>query len=144
MVPLDAELDYTFPRYNPNPEDMKMLHAIAEAVVKHKADVGLGFDGDGDRCGVVDNEGHEIFADTVGVMLARDISARHKNAVFVADVKSTGLFMTDPVLQAERRQGALLEDRALLHEALHVRAEGAGRLREERALLLPAAAGARL
>ena len=100
VVPLDAELDYTFPRYNPNPEDMEMLHAIAEAVVKHKADVGFGFDGDGDRCGVVDNEGHEIFADTVGVMLARDISARHKNAVFVADVKSTGLFMTDPVLQA--------------------------------------------
>jgi phosphomannomutase/phosphoglucomutase len=100
VVPLDAELDYTFPRYNPNPEDMEMLHAIAAAVVKHKADVGLGFDGDGDRCGVVDNEGHEIFADTVGVMLARDISARFKNAVFVADVKSTGLFMTDPVLQA--------------------------------------------
>ncbi len=40
VVPLDAELDHTFPRYNPNPEDMKMLHAIAEAVVKHKADVG--------------------------------------------------------------------------------------------------------
>ncbi len=100
VVPLDAELDYTFPRYNPNPEDMAMLHAIADAVVKHKADVGFGFDGDGDRCGVVDNEGQEIFADTVGVMLARDISARNKNAVFVADVKSTGLFMTDPVLQA--------------------------------------------
>ncbi|MGQ0673647.1 MAG: phosphomannomutase/phosphoglucomutase [Hyphomicrobium sp.] len=100
VVPLDAELDHSFPRYNPNPEDMKMLHAIAEAVVGHKADVGLGFDGDGDRCGVVDNEGHEIFADTVGVMLARDISARHPNATFVADVKSTGLFVTDPVLQA--------------------------------------------
>jgi phosphomannomutase/phosphoglucomutase len=100
VVPLDCGLDYTFPRYNPNPEDMKMLHAISEAVLKHGADVGLGFDGDGDRCGVVDNEGQEIFADTVGVMLARDISARHKNAVFVADVKSTGLFMTDPVLQA--------------------------------------------
>ncbi len=100
VIPLDCDLDYTFPRYNPNPEDMKMLHAISEAVLKHGADVGLGFDGDGDRCGVVDNEGQEIFADTVGVMLARDISARHKNAVFVADVKSTGLFMTDPVLQA--------------------------------------------
>jgi phosphomannomutase/phosphoglucomutase len=47
---------------------------------------------------VVDNEGDEIFADKVGVMLARDISANHKNALFVADVKSTGLFMTDPVL----------------------------------------------
>ena len=100
VIPLDCNLDHSFPRYNPNPEDMKMLHAISEAVVKHKADAGLGFDGDGDRCGVVDNEGHEIFADTVGVMLARDISARHKNAVFVADVKSTGLFVTDPVLQA--------------------------------------------
>jgi len=100
VVPLDVELDHSFPRYNPNPEDMKMLHAIAEAVVQHGADVGLGFDGDGDRCGVVDNEGHEIFADTVGVMLARDISAIHKNPTFVADVKSTGLFMTDPVLQA--------------------------------------------
>jgi phosphomannomutase / phosphoglucomutase len=99
-VPLDAVLDHSFPRYNPNPEDMKMLHAIAEAVVKSGADVGLGFDGDGDRCGVVDNEGHEIFADTVGVMLARDISSRYPNATFVADVKSTGLFMTDPVLQA--------------------------------------------
>jgi phosphomannomutase/phosphoglucomutase len=100
VVPLDCELDHSFPRYNPNPEDMKMLHAISEAVVKHQADVGLGFDGDGDRCGVVDNEGHEIFADTVGVMLARDISAQHPNATFVADVKSTGLFMTDPVLRA--------------------------------------------
>jgi phosphomannomutase/phosphoglucomutase len=100
VVPLDCDLDYTFPRYNPNPEDMKMLHAISAAVLTNNADVGLGFDGDGDRCGVVDNEGHEIFADKVGVMLARDLSARHPNAVFVADVKSTGLFMTDPVLAA--------------------------------------------
>ena len=98
VVPLDCELDYTFPRYNPNPEDMQMLHAIADAVRAHGADVGFGFDGDGDRCGVVDNEGREIFADKVGVMLARDLSARYDKPVFVADVKSTGLFMTDPVL----------------------------------------------
>ncbi len=95
---LDCDLDYTFPNYNPNTEDMKMLHAMRDAVLEHKADVGLGFDGDGDRCGVVDNEGEEIFADKVGVMLARDISSNHKNALFVADVKSTGLFMTDPML----------------------------------------------
>ena len=100
VIPLDCTLDHSFPRYNPNPEDMKMLHAISEAVVQHKANVGLGFDGDGDRCGVVDNEGHEIFADKVGVMLARDISSRMENAIFVADVKSTGLFLTDPVLKA--------------------------------------------
>jgi len=100
VVPLDCDLDFNFPRHNPNPEDMKMLHAISEAVLGNQADVGFGFDGDGDRCGVVDNEGHEIFADKVGVMLARDLSALYPNALFVADVKSTGLFMTDPVLAA--------------------------------------------
>jgi phosphomannomutase / phosphoglucomutase len=98
VVPLDCELDHTFPKYNPNTEDLKMLHAMRDAVLESGADVALGFDGDGDRCGVVDNEGEEIFADKVGVMLARDISAKHKDALFVADVKSTGLFMTDPVL----------------------------------------------
>jgi phosphomannomutase/phosphoglucomutase len=98
VVPLDCDLDYTFPKYNPNPEDMKMLHAVRDEVRRAKADVGLAFDGDGDRCGVVDNEGEEIFADKVGVMLARDMSALHPGATFVADVKSTGLFATDPVL----------------------------------------------
>jgi phosphomannomutase/phosphoglucomutase len=99
VVPLDTELDHTFPRYNPNPEDLKMLHAIRDKVLETGAAVGLGFDGDGDRCGVVDNEGEEIFADKVGVMLARDISALHPGSTFVVDVKSTGLFMTDPQLQ---------------------------------------------
>ncbi|MGH6763035.1 MAG: phosphomannomutase/phosphoglucomutase [Phyllobacterium sp.] len=99
VIPLDTELDNTFPRYNPNPEDMTMLHAIRDKVLETGADVGLGFDGDGDRCGVVDNEGNEIFADKVGVMLARDISSVYPGSKFVVDVKSTGLFMTDPILQ---------------------------------------------
>ena len=99
VVPLDVELDHTFPRYNPNPEDMEMLHAIRDAVLEHKADVGFGFDGDGDRCGVIDETGGEIFADIVGVMLARDLSKLKPGSQFVVDVKSTGLFMTDPVLQ---------------------------------------------
>src|SRR6186997_3332426 len=103
VIPVDCELDHTFPKYNPNPEDMEMLHAMRDAVLHHKADVGLGFDGDGDRCGVVDNTGDEIFADKVGVMLARHISSLQKDATFVVDVKSTGLFITDPVLQ---KQGA--------------------------------------
>ena len=99
VLPLHCELDYTFPAHNPNPEDMAMLHATRDAVLAHGADLGLAFDGDGDRCGVVDNEGEEIFADKVGVMLARDISSRNKGALFVVDVKSTGLFLTDPVLK---------------------------------------------
>ena len=98
VVPLDAELNHDFPNYNPNPEDLKMLHALSHKVLEHKADIGLAFDGDGDRCGVVDNLGREIFADKIGVLLARDISSRQPKARFVVDVKSTGLFMTDPVL----------------------------------------------
>ncbi len=100
VVPLDCDLDFAFPRYNPNPEDLQMLHAMAKAVKESGADVALGFDGDGDRCGVVDNEGHEIFADKIGVLLARDLSKLHPNANFVVDVKSTGLFKTDPELVA--------------------------------------------
>jgi len=100
VIPMDTELDYTFPKYNPNPEDLHMLHAMADAVREHGADLCLGFDGDGDRCGVVDDTGAEIFADKIGVLLARDLSSRQKGAKFVVDVKSTGLFETDPVLKA--------------------------------------------
>ncbi|MER8423341.1 phosphomannomutase/phosphoglucomutase [Mesorhizobium sp. M1403] len=106
VIPLDVALDHTFPNYNPNPEDMKMLHAIRDKVLETGADVGLGFDGDGDRCGVVDNEGNEIFADKVGVMLARDISHLYPGSTFVVDVKSTGLFKTDKVL---RENGAVTD-----------------------------------
>jgi phosphomannomutase/phosphoglucomutase len=100
VVPLDTELDFTFPHYNPNTEDLHMLHAMAEKVRETQADIALGFDGDGDRCGVVDDQGQEIFADKIGVMLARDLSKLYPGSTFVCDVKSTGLFATDPVLIA--------------------------------------------
>ncbi len=98
VIELDCNLDYTFPRYNPNPEDMKMLHEIAKCVKQNNADVGFGFDGDGDRVGVIDNNGNEIFADKIGLLIARNISNQHKNSKFVVDVKSTGLFMNDEIL----------------------------------------------
>ncbi len=94
-----CDLDYTFPNYNPNPEAMEMLHDMADTVKESGADLALGFDGDGDRCGVVDNTGDEIFADKVGVILARDWAKTHPGATFVADVKSTGLYASDPELQ---------------------------------------------
>jgi phosphomannomutase/phosphoglucomutase len=100
VVEMDCDLDHTFPNYNPNPEDMKMLHAVSAKVREAGADIGLAFDGDGDRCGVVDETGAEIFADKVGLMLARDLSATFADATFVVDVKSTGLYATDPVLKA--------------------------------------------
>ena len=100
VVELHCDLDHSFPNHNPNPEDMKMLHAMRDKVLETGADIGFAFDGDGDRCGVVDNEGEEIFADKMGVLVGRDLAKQHEGAVFVADVKSTGLFATDPELQA--------------------------------------------
>ena len=98
VVELDCKLDWSFPKYNPNPEDLKMLHAISKAVKNNNADIGFGFDGDGDRCGVIDNEGNEIFSDKIGLLIARNLSSKYKNSKFVVDVKSTGLFNTDKVL----------------------------------------------
>ncbi|WP_299874075.1 phosphomannomutase/phosphoglucomutase [uncultured Sulfitobacter sp.] len=99
VVASHNELDYTFPHYNPNPEAMEMLHDMSASVKASGADFALGFDGDGDRCGVVDDEGEEIFADKVGVIMARDFARLYPNSTFVADVKSTGLFASDPELQ---------------------------------------------
>ena len=107
VIPLNCELDHSFPAHNPNPEDLAMLNATRDVVLEHKADLGLIFDGDGDRCGVVDNTGEAIYADKVGVMLARDIAKQNPNAHFVADVKSTGLFQTDPVLKEHGAKTAL-------------------------------------
>jgi phosphomannomutase/phosphoglucomutase len=98
VIELDCNLDWTFPKYNPNPEDMKMLHEIAKTVKENNADVGFGFDGDGDRVGVIDDNGNEIFSDKIGLLIARDLSTKHKNSKFIVDVKSTGLFSKDKVL----------------------------------------------
>ena len=102
IEPLHCKLDYNFPHYNPNPEHMKMLHDVRDKVLETKADIGFAFDGDGDRCGVVDDKGDEIFADKIGVLLARNLSAQKKGAVFIADIKSTGLYQTDPILKEHK------------------------------------------
>ena len=99
VIELDCNLDYTFPKYNPNPEDMEMLRAISKCVKENNADVGFGFDGDGDRVGVIDNKGNEIFSDKIGLLIARNISKKHPNSKFIVDVKSTGLFAKDEILK---------------------------------------------
>ena len=98
VIELDCDLDYTFPKYNPNPEDLKMLHAISKCVKDNDADVGFGFDGDGDRVGVIDNKGKEIFSDKIGLLIARNLSEKHKGSKFIVDVKSTGLYEKDKIL----------------------------------------------
>ncbi|MDC1010943.1 phosphomannomutase/phosphoglucomutase [Candidatus Pelagibacter sp.] len=98
VIELDCKLDWTFPKYNPNPEDLEMLHEISKAVKDNNADIGFGFDGDGDRVGVIDDKGNEIFSDKIGLLIARNLSSKHKNSKFVVDVKSTGLYSKDKVL----------------------------------------------
>ena len=98
VIELDCELDWTFPKYNPNPEDLEMLHAIAKAVKDNEADIGFGFDGDGDRCGVIDDKGNEIYSDKIGLLIARNLASKHNNSKFIVDVKSTGLYSKDKVL----------------------------------------------
>ena len=98
VIELDCNLDWTFPKYNPNPEDLKMLHEISKSVKQHNADIGFGFDGDGDRVGVIDNKGNEIFSDKIGLLIARNLSLSHNNSKFIVDVKSTGLYSNDEVL----------------------------------------------
>ena len=98
VIELDCNLDYTFPKYNPNPEDLKMLHAISKKVKENNADIGFGFDGDGDRVGVIDNSGNEIFSDKIGLLIARNLSSDHKKSKFVVDVKSTSLYSRDKIL----------------------------------------------
>ncbi|ETA70956.1 phosphomannomutase/phosphoglucomutase [Candidatus Pelagibacter ubique] len=98
VIELDCNLDWNFPKYNPNPEDLEMLHEIAKVVKKNNADIGFGFDGDGDRVGVIDDKGNEIFSDKIGLLIARNLSNKHKNSKFVVDVKSTGLYSKDAIL----------------------------------------------
>ena len=99
VIELDCKLDWNFPKYNPNPEDLEMLHEISKVVKENGADIGFGFDGDGDRVGVIDNKGNEIFSDKIGLLIARNLSSSHTNSKFIVDVKSTGLYANDDVLK---------------------------------------------
>jgi len=98
VIELDCKLDWTFPKYNPNPEDLKMLHAISKAVKENNADIGFGFDGDGDRVGVIDDNGNEIFSDKIGLLIAQNLSIKHNGSKFIVDVKSTSLYKKDKIL----------------------------------------------
>ena len=102
VIEIDCELDWSFPKYNPNPEDHAMLKEIIKAVKENNADIGFGFDGDGDRCGVIDDKGNEIYSDKIGLLIARNLSKQYNNSKFVVDVKSTGLYLKDKVLLSNK------------------------------------------
>ncbi|MFQ3535481.1 MAG: phosphomannomutase/phosphoglucomutase [Aggregatilineales bacterium] len=89
VICLYCEPDGTFPNHLPNPEDPETTKDLERAVVENGADMGIGFDGDADRCGIIDEHGHHIAADRLLALLARDLLSRHKGAKIVFDVKAS-------------------------------------------------------
>ena len=76
------------------------IRELKKNVIKNKADIGFAFDGDGDRVGVVDEKGNEIFSDKIGLIISRSLSDEYKNSKFIVDLKSTGLFIKDKKLKS--------------------------------------------
>ncbi|MBI5959176.1 MAG: phosphomannomutase/phosphoglucomutase [Chloroflexi bacterium] len=89
VICLFCEPDGTFPNHLPNPEDPELTKDLEAAVIKHGADFGIGFDGDADRCGLIDDHGHHVAADRFLAILARDMLTRHPGAKVVFDVKTS-------------------------------------------------------
>ena len=87
VVPLFAEVDGRFPNHHPDPAEAANLTALVAAVGAHRADLGVAFDGDGDRLGVVAETGEVIWPDRAMMLFARDILARNPGAGIVFDVK---------------------------------------------------------
>ena len=89
VIPLFCEVDGTFPNHHPDPGKPENLEDLIAAVKAHGADLGLAFDGDGDRVGVVTNEGEMIFPDRLLMLFARDVLSRNPGADVIFDVKCT-------------------------------------------------------
>jgi len=92
---LFAEVDGTFPNHHPDPTQAENLVDLQKAVRENGCDVGIGFDGDADRIGVVDDEGGIIWGDQLMMLYARDVLKSHPGAPIIADVKSSQVFFED-------------------------------------------------
>jgi phosphomannomutase/phosphoglucomutase len=88
-VPLFCDVDGNFPNHHPDPSDPENLVALRKAVQEHKADIGIAFDGDGDRIGIVDEQGNIILPDRILMFLAKDIISRQPGCDVVYDIKSS-------------------------------------------------------
>lgn len=86
---INGTIDGTFPAHHPDPTVAKNLEQIIAEVAKNGADLGIAFDGDADRIGVVDNEGHILFGDQLLIVLARDVLKSKPGGTIIADVKAS-------------------------------------------------------
>jgi phosphomannomutase len=86
---LFPEIDGRFPNHHPDPTVLKNLTALVARVREAGADLGIAFDGDADRIGIVDDEGHMLFGDQLLIVLARDVLKAHPGATIISDVKAS-------------------------------------------------------
>ena len=90
VTPLYCEVDGKFPNHHPDPSEPENLVDLIDTVKRLDAELGIAFDGDGDRLGVVTRQGTNIFADRLLMLFAEDVLERNPGAVIVYDVKCTG------------------------------------------------------
>jgi phosphomannomutase len=114
---LNTAVDGAFPAHHPDPAVAANLSQLADAVVEHGCDLGVAFDGDGDRLGVVDGQGRILWADQLILLLARDLLADQPGAAIVADVKCSKLLF-DGVAQAGGRAALSPSGYVLVREAM--------------------------
>ncbi len=98
VIPLYCDVDGTFPNHHPDPSDPRNLDDLIQTVKRFDADIGLAFDGDGDRLGVVTREGKIIYADRLLMLFAADVLMRNPGALVIYDVKCSGK-LSDYVLR---------------------------------------------
>ncbi|WP_454828363.1 phosphomannomutase/phosphoglucomutase [Pseudoxanthomonas wuyuanensis] len=90
VIPLYCDVDGTFPNHHPDPSEPHNLEDLIQTVKRFDADIGLAFDGDADRLGVVTREGEIIFPDRLLMLFAADVLERNPGALIIYDVKCTG------------------------------------------------------
>ena len=89
VTDLYCDVDGTFPNHHPNPSEVENLDDLIDTVTSNALDLGLAFDGDGDRVGIIDDQGQILFPDRQMMLYAEDVLARNPNAEVIFDVKST-------------------------------------------------------
>ncbi|MEX2479912.1 MAG: phosphomannomutase/phosphoglucomutase [Gammaproteobacteria bacterium] len=124
VIELFCDVDGDFPNHHPDPSQPENLSALIDAVLAEGADLGLAFDGDGDRLGVVDGAGKVIWPDRQMILFARDILSRHPGAKIIFDVKCSRQLADDiaahggePIMAKSGHsliKGMMLETGALL------------------------------
>ena len=94
---LFCQIDGTFPNHHPNPSDINTLKSLRKEVLDKKADIGMAFDGDGDRIGIIDNKANVIFPDEIMILIVRDMFKQksHSNNNFIYDIKCSKTIIDD-------------------------------------------------